>query len=273
MSPTSPADSVIETEQQLVHRAQEALSQCRWVVGECAAQWTIRYARGRTDADFGAQLGLSGDQVYQRRRVWECFAEIRDQYKVLKWSHFYAALTWDDAQDCLQWAEETQSTVAEMKAWRRAQRGEDLSEPPPFADGSEAVRYLPTESAWVQVPGEGQSGGLGGSRGERGGSGDQEQPALTGVARQFDPEGNDYSPYRQGAGLPAPQDEPASRRGGDAEPPSTEQLVRRMASTVERCVKVLTPEFAQQFRRLPEADRNRFLQAVGELNAKVADLQ
>src|SRR5579864_7513687 len=31
-----------ESEEQLVTRAQEAVSQCRWVVGECAAKWTER---------------------------------------------------------------------------------------------------------------------------------------------------------------------------------------------------------------------------------------
>src|SRR6266403_2119130 len=53
---------VEESEEQLVSRAQDAVSQCRWVVGECAARWTERYARGRTDGDFAALIGLSGDQ-------------------------------------------------------------------------------------------------------------------------------------------------------------------------------------------------------------------
>src|SRR4029077_11380043 len=102
-----------ESEEQLVTRAQEAVSLCRWVVGECASTWTQRYARGRTDGDFAVLIGLSGDQVYQRRRVWDTFAALRDEFETLKWSHFYAALNWDDARDCLSWADETHSTVAE----------------------------------------------------------------------------------------------------------------------------------------------------------------
>ncbi|MBX3438790.1 MAG: hypothetical protein KF861_14950, partial [Planctomycetaceae bacterium] len=117
-----------ETEEDLIQRAQEALNQCNWVIGECAAAWTERYARGRTDADFGSRIGLSSDQVYQRRRVWETFGDVRSEYPRLKWSHFYAALNWDDAAECLGWAEEMQATIAEMKAWRRAQHGEDLTE-------------------------------------------------------------------------------------------------------------------------------------------------
>src|SRR5260370_4057454 len=121
-----PESKVDESEEQLVSRAQEAVSQCRWVVGECAARWTERYARGRTDGDFAALIGLSGDQVFQRRRAWETFAGVRDEFPALRWSHFYSALPSDDAHECLRWAEETRSTVAEMRPWRRARRGEDL---------------------------------------------------------------------------------------------------------------------------------------------------
>ena len=89
-----------ETEQELISAARLAISNCNWTVGECAAQWTERYAKGRTDADFGELIGLSGDQIYQRRRVWETFADVRDDYE-LKWSHFYVSLTWTDSSECL----------------------------------------------------------------------------------------------------------------------------------------------------------------------------
>src|SRR5579871_6631178 len=136
------AADVTETEEQLVRTAEMAISQCRWTVGECASKWTKRYAKGRTDLDFGALIGISGDQVYQRRRVWETFSDVRDQFASLKWSHFYAALNWDDASECFQWAEETHSTVAEMKAWRRAMRGEDLTSEPEVEQGEGSVAYL-----------------------------------------------------------------------------------------------------------------------------------
>jgi len=106
-----------ETEKELIQRAQTAVS-----------QWgTKKFARGRTDADFGELVGMSGDQVYQRRRVCETFTDVRDNYSALKWSHFYIALNWDDAAECLSWANENEATIAEMKAWRRLQRGEDVT--------------------------------------------------------------------------------------------------------------------------------------------------
>lgn len=125
--------AITETERELIESARLALSSCNWTVGECAAKWCERYSRGRNDADFGAMVGLSGDQIYQRRRVWEQFADVVDDHSQLKWSHFYVALTWEDRDEVLAWADENQATVAEMKAWRRMQNGEDLT-----LDGSAA---------------------------------------------------------------------------------------------------------------------------------------
>lgn len=116
-------------EDQLIEQCQQALSSCNWTVGQCAAEWTERFAAGRTDADFGSLIGLERDQVTKRRLVWERFGDIRDQFPHLRWSHFYVALSWDDAETCLEWANEMEGTVAEMKAWRRSQHGEDLSQP------------------------------------------------------------------------------------------------------------------------------------------------
>src|SRR5262249_41325502 len=171
---------VEESEEQLVSRALEAVSQCRWVVGECAARWTERYARGRTDADFAALIGLSGDQVFQRRRVWETFAGGRGEFPALKGSHFYSALTWDDAQECLRWAEETRSAVAEMRAWRRARRGEDLTVQAPE---DEAIRLIPREPEFVNIPGESVSGQPR-REGRAAAGAPDERAVLAGVARQ-----------------------------------------------------------------------------------------
>lgn len=258
-----------ESEEQLISTAVEAVSHCRWVVGECAAKWTQRYARGRTDADFGILIGVSGDQVYQRRRVWETFASVRGDFAALKWSHFYAALTWDDALDSLRWAAEMESTVAEMRAWRRAQRGEDLTVD---AMEDDAVRYLPTELEPVQDPsGFAEGGSRGDTRGPGGGA-PSDRTALAGVARQVGDDG-EYSPFRSDAASPAPAKGAGERAGAPIEPPSAEQLVKRMTTTLERCVKVLSADFRKDFRRLPEPVRTKFLEAAAELAECVGHLQ
>jgi hypothetical protein len=259
-----------ETEEQLIHTALEAISHSHWVVGECAAKWTARYARGRTDADFAALIGLSADQVYQRRRVWESYGASRVDFTSLKWSHFYAALTWDDARDCLGWAEEMKASVAEMRAWRRAQRGEDLTVE---ALEEEAVRYLPTEPSFVQDPSHfAASGAPGGARGA-GASMSAERDALAGVARQAGIDDGDYSPFRSDAGSPAPAGGHRERSGEPAAPPSPEQLVKRLTGTLERCTSILTADFRKDFSRLPEPVRTKFFAAAAELAKRVAGLR
>ena len=262
---------ITETEEQLINTAQQALSNCRWVVGECAYKWTRRYARGRTDADFGQLIGLSPDQVYQRRRVWETFADVREQFGNLRWSHFYAAINWDDSAECLQWAEETQSTVAEMKAWRRASRGEDLTaEPTPEEEANGLVGYIPNEMAYVQDPAE-----FAGGRSERArpagesasfADGDEGRMALAGVARGLEQEA--YAPFKTGATKPPPSD-----RGESSEPRmSPDQLAKKLCSTLERCAKSITPEMARGFRVLPDKMKERLQGALAELTEKLAQL-
>jgi hypothetical protein len=119
-------------EQAILHATSRAISDSNWIVGAMAAQWMRNHSRGRTDSDFGTLTGLSADQVYQRRRVWEVFSDVREVYPNLIWSHFYAALDWDDSAECLKWANDVQARVIEMRAWHRAQNGEDLSNDDPM---------------------------------------------------------------------------------------------------------------------------------------------
>jgi len=267
-------NDVQETEEELISKAQSAVSQSNWVVGECADKWTRRYARGRGDGDFAVLLGLTADQVFQRRRVWQTFADVYQSYPSLKWSHFYAALTWDDAPECLQWADENQATVAEMKAWRRALRGEELKSESQTDDewgGPASVAYVPDDHVAVRDPSEFTQGefaeGDPRSRSPRG-SEESRSPAETvsGVAR-----GSDYAPFRSGAGSPAPKDS-ESVAVAPRPQPSPEQLITRMSTTLERINEALTPDVLKAFKSLPEKKRSRFLKAVSGLSTKSARL-
>ena len=262
---------MMETEDQLVARAQRALSHCNWEIGECAAQWTQRHARGRGDADFGALIGLSGDQIYQRRRVWETFADVHQNYPSLKWSHFYVVINWDDAAECLGWANEMEATVAEMKAWRRSQRGEDLTEP---ADEDEMLvaspEYLTASVGVVQNPqdftGEGRrSYDDDAPFGESAvGMGDRVETAIS-AARESP--NSDYAPFGKGARGPAPGEAKAERSEL-----SSEQTLKKICTMLERSVAALTPEMLEEFPSLPIPLQQRLLDAVENLQARTAGL-
>jgi hypothetical protein len=261
MSNSGSAESVREeTEASLILRAQVAVSHCNWEVGECAAVWTKRFARGRTDADFAALVSLSADQVYQRRRVWETFADVYKNYVTLKWSHFYAAITWDDAAECLQWADDVHAGVAEMKAWRRAQRGEDLHEPAM----DDALDGLPSEPALAReaAPFDHQSSF---SVSANDGTGDSASPSLE-AGNRIASGTSDYAPYSSDATIvPA-------RESSERPELTTEQIAKRFTTTIERCANLITPDFRQEFAELPDKVRKRLLKAVEQLAEKVEEL-
>jgi hypothetical protein len=266
-----------ETEEQLVERAQAAVSRCNWEVGRCAVQWTRKYARGRTDADFAAMVGLSADQVYQRRRVVESFGEICEDFPSLKWSHFYAAVNWDDARDCLQWSDENQATVAEMKAWRRAIRGEDLSAEalPEEFGGDPAILHSSADRAEVRdlshIPGisENPWDVRGTAR-----SGDSvgRVPTLAGAPRGGGDDGS-YAPFRSGAGSPAP----GESRDRDAavavqDRPSALRVIKRATAALLRINQALTEDVLDDFPKLPKKIRDQFTAAVAELSSSAAGM-
>ena len=250
-----------ETEASLIARAQVAVSRCNWEVGECAALWTKRFARGRTDADFAALVSLSADQVYQRRRVWETFADVYQNYSTLKWSHFYASINWDDAAECLQWAEDVQAGVSEMKAWRRAQRGEDLNTPAM----DDALDGLPTEPSLAReaAPFDHQSSFSVSANNSTDGETDP-NPVL--ANRMSGGTGDDYAPFNANA-TTVP-----GREQGERPVLSTEQIAKRFTTTIERCVNLITPQFLEEFAELPDKVRKRLIKAVEQLAEKVEEL-
>jgi hypothetical protein len=267
--PQLAAPDVTESESELVTRAQSAVSQCNWVVGECASKWTKKYARGRTDGDFGLLVGLSSDQVYQRRRVWETFADVAETYPALKWSHFYVALTWNDAPECLQWALENEATVSEMKAWRRSMHGEDAADENSGGDwGTSPVEYVSNDLRAVRDPDDFGEPGSGSPRDHA----SSFEPAATaaGFARASDG-GSDLPPWEGADESQLPSDR-GSTAPRDSHGPTTEQLVKRMAATLEKIERSISPEFAEAFHALPQKLRNRLIRAAEALQEKMADL-
>lgn len=270
---------VTESEEELISQAQQAVSQSNWVVGECAAKWTQKYAKGRTDADFAGMVGLSADQVYQRRRVWETFGDVHWQYQSLRWSHFYVAVAWADAAECLQWADENEATVAEMKAWRRTMHADDAEQPandmPPIAwAGDPTISFVPSETTFVREPETPDSGGrqVSGGSPVAGGSVRERTETVGGIARESDQGGSGYAPFRKGAGSPPPQAEQADVAVAEKPPAPADLLVKRACVSLERINKSLTPARVKEIGKLPQPLRTRFVKAVSELSQRAASI-
>lgn len=236
------------TEDELIDRARTTLSGCHWFVGECASIWTERFARGRSDAAFGELIELSADQVYQRRRVWETFADVRGEYSALSWSHFYAALTWEDSAECLAWASEMEATVAEMRAWRRAAHGEDLSiEADEEADQHE--RFPESVAACAPV----------------------EAPVAPSVKRDQ----GEYAPFRTGASAPVSDRRETAGRVPAATPetPPIEMLARRVLHNLLLCLRALADTTPEAFSRIPEPLDLELIDAARQLYDRISELR
>lgn len=260
---------VAESEEHLISVARDAVSQCNWVVGECAAKWTTKYAKGRTDADFGQMVGLSGDQIYQRRRVWETFGKSVANYNNLKWSFFYVALNWEDRIKCLNWADENEATVAEMRAWRRAQNGEDLFSEPEEAYSEWAAPLVMDTSDMPMSTVQDPAGFVPAGAGPRAGMGydGSQVETMAGAAR----ESSEYAPFRTGAAAPAPAEQAAEVAVLDRPDASPDLVWKRTISMIERINKSLDKNVLKAFGKQPEKIQERLSIAFAELHEKLSD--
>ena len=117
------------------------VSTTNWDKGRIIAQW--REALIESDApateysdETWAQLvgGVTGQHSGRLRRVYERFNETYANFKGLYWSHFQAALDWDDAEMWLEGATQNKWSVAIMRRNRWQTMGAVADEEPKDSD-------------------------------------------------------------------------------------------------------------------------------------------
>lgn len=108
------------------------VSRTNWEKGEVILRWRNRLIEAGlpntvySDEAWAKRVGnVSSQHVGRLRRVYERFGEGYEQYPSLFWSHFQAALDWEDAEMWLEGANLNQWSVATM----RIQRWETLGAP------------------------------------------------------------------------------------------------------------------------------------------------
>ena len=70
---------------------------------------------------------VTPQHVGRLRRVFERFAQVRESYDGLYWSHFQAALDWPDAEMWLEGAVQSDWSISEMRAARSRRRASPSS--------------------------------------------------------------------------------------------------------------------------------------------------
>jgi hypothetical protein len=118
-------DALNEASTPFEGRWNRLISSTNWEKGQIIQEW--RSALKKTEApateysdEAWAQRvgGVTGQHVGRLRRVFERFGETREQYNGLFWSHFQAALDWDDAEMWLEGGIQNTWSVAKMRKAR-----------------------------------------------------------------------------------------------------------------------------------------------------------
>jgi len=139
---TDPRASVEETSAAYLTRWSRLVSTTNWEKGRIIFEWRSSLCEAGapvqtySDEAWSRRVGsVSSQHVGRLRRVYERFADQYEQYPGLYWSHFQAALDWDDAEMWLEGGAQSGWSVSQM----RSQRWEALGAPPELKPRDEDI--------------------------------------------------------------------------------------------------------------------------------------
>lgn len=132
-------DAIHQATVEYLGRWNRLVSTTNWEKGRIIAQWRVSLADAGlpaaviTDEAFAREVGgVTPQHVGRLRRVYQRFGDTHEQFGGLFWSHFHAALDWDDADMWLEGAVQNGWSVAGMREQRwEAQGGSPEKQPRP----------------------------------------------------------------------------------------------------------------------------------------------
>jgi hypothetical protein len=134
-------ETIDQTSDTFLGQWKQLVSTTNWEKGRIIYDW--RTALTEADAPAGQYSDEAWSQrvgnvtpqhVGRLRRVYERFAESRETYLGLYWSHFQAALDWDDAELWLEGAVQSDWSVAQMRKTRWEANGAVADQQPTETD-------------------------------------------------------------------------------------------------------------------------------------------
>jgi hypothetical protein len=141
--PTLPelSDALLAASQPYVGRWNRLVSTTNWEKGRIILQWRESLAaQGLPVTEYSDEAwsrlvgGVTGQHAGRLRRVTQRFGQVHEQYPGLYWSHFQAALDWQDAEMWLEGAVRSGWSVAQMREQRWQTLGEVAAERPQAED-------------------------------------------------------------------------------------------------------------------------------------------
>jgi hypothetical protein len=130
-----PKSTELSTE--FVGRWSTLVSTTNWEKGRIIQEWrdtlmgSEAAAATYSDEAWSRRVGgVTPQHVGRLRRVYERFVESFESYPGLYWSHFLAAIDWDDAEMWLEGASQSQWSVSQMRTTRWETNGSNPAENP-----------------------------------------------------------------------------------------------------------------------------------------------
>jgi hypothetical protein len=119
-------DPVIETaSNEYLGRWNRLVSTTNWEKGRIVSEWREALiaagaaAAAYTDESWSRRVGnVTPQHTGRLRRVYQRFVSIREEYDGLYWSHFQAALDWNDAEMWLEGAVQNRWSISQMQGER-----------------------------------------------------------------------------------------------------------------------------------------------------------
>lgn len=123
--PTTAALALPEIEQPFLGRWHRLISTTNWEKGRIIHEWReALILAGAPASDYADEAwslrvgGVTSQHVGRWRRVFQRFGETHERYSGLYWSHFQAAIDWDDAEMWLEGAVQNRWSVSAMRRTR-----------------------------------------------------------------------------------------------------------------------------------------------------------
>ncbi len=173
--PTEAADDQAgdSPEQPFVGRWNRLVSSTNWEKGRIISQWRQALIDSEAPpAEYSDEAwarhvgGITASHVGRLRRVHDAFAATHETYAGLYWTHFFAALDWDDAPLWLEGAVRSRWSVSAMRRQRwEAHGGDEASRPDPrqlntdWDEDFDAAAVADGDDTTPSLPQPGQGGG------------------------------------------------------------------------------------------------------------------
>jgi hypothetical protein len=158
-------ESVVVASEPYVGQWNHLVSTTNWQKGRIIVEWresmsgqSVPVTAYSDEAWSRLVGGVTGQHVGRLRRVFQRFGATFQQYRGLYWSHFHAALDWDDAEMWLEGAVGSSWSVAQMRDQRWETLGKLEAEKPESADVVASETDEDFEPARTSQPREGASG-------------------------------------------------------------------------------------------------------------------